>query len=209
MRPKSCAKTLDSHCDLDSNGVVSLPEWTLCLGIVYTGDAREEDADSDAGYGVHNTSRPAGLFSQINDRETDSSEETRTSESRSAESQTESQSKDSTTRATRTIKPLLQESSDVTREFDCLTKRRVAQEMAALNPDGHEFIPECLATGGYVRAQCHEATGYCWCVDDVTGRPIPGSSTQGRRPDCDVTSRRTMRSHPDEGTQFRTFPVPK
>uniref|UniRef100_A0A671WLT4 Thyroglobulin type-1 domain-containing protein n=1 Tax=Sparus aurata TaxID=8175 RepID=A0A671WLT4_SPAAU len=38
------------------------------------------------------------------------------------------------------------------------------------------FIPECTADGRYSPAQCHAATGYCWCVRVDSGRPLPGTS---------------------------------
>ncbi|ETE62048.1 SPARC-related modular calcium-binding protein 2, partial [Ophiophagus hannah] len=40
------------------------------------------------------------------------------------------------------------------------------------------FIPECEGDGTYKEVQCHQATGYCWCVRVDTGRPIPGTSTR-------------------------------
>lgn len=92
--------------------------------------------------------------------------------------------------------------------LDCFTERQMALELDKMEPEGHVFIPSCLATGQYAPAQCHTSTGYCWCVDDVTGRPIPGTSTHNVMPDCNVSSKRSPRRHPDEGTKFLTFPVP-
>ncbi|KAJ8414535.1 hypothetical protein AAFF_G00037370 [Aldrovandia affinis] len=46
------------------------------------------------------------------------------------------------------------------------------------------FVPECSADGGYRAVQCHGATGYCWCVREDTGRPLPGTSTRNQLPDC-------------------------
>ncbi|XP_054462557.1 SPARC-related modular calcium-binding protein 1-like [Anoplopoma fimbria] len=46
------------------------------------------------------------------------------------------------------------------------------------------FIPECTADGRYSPAQCHAATGYCWCVRVDSGRPLPGTSARNRIPDC-------------------------
>jgi hypothetical protein len=28
-------------------------------------------------------------------------------------------------------------------------------------------------------------TGYCWCAHDETGKPIPGTSVQNSKPNCD------------------------
>uniref|UniRef100_A0A8D3BBI7 Thyroglobulin type-1 domain-containing protein n=1 Tax=Scophthalmus maximus TaxID=52904 RepID=A0A8D3BBI7_SCOMX len=46
------------------------------------------------------------------------------------------------------------------------------------------FIPECTADGRYSPAQCHTATGYCWCVRVDSGRPLSGTSARNRIPDC-------------------------
>ncbi|XP_074496682.1 SPARC-related modular calcium-binding protein 1-like [Sebastes fasciatus] len=46
------------------------------------------------------------------------------------------------------------------------------------------FIPECTADGRYSPAQCHAATGYCWCVRVDSGRPLPGTSARNRIPEC-------------------------
>jgi len=45
-------------------------------------------------------------------------------------------------------------------------------------------VPRCRTEdGAYTDEQCHNATGYCWCVTD-DGKPIPGSSTHGRQLAC-------------------------
>ncbi|XP_028275931.1 SPARC-related modular calcium-binding protein 1-like [Parambassis ranga] len=46
------------------------------------------------------------------------------------------------------------------------------------------FIPECTADSRYSPVQCHTATGYCWCVREDSGRPLPGTSARNRIPDC-------------------------
>ena len=45
------------------------------------------------------------------------------------------------------------------------------------------FVPSCDEEGGYRQVQCHEGTGYCWCVD-TGGRPVAGSSVRHSKPLC-------------------------
>lgn len=45
------------------------------------------------------------------------------------------------------------------------------------------FVPECREDGGYKQVQCHQGTGYCWCVTEE-GKPVPGSSVQHSKPFC-------------------------
>ena len=56
--------------------------------------------------------------------------------------------------------------------------------MDRMDPEGRIFIPECIGEGRYRAEQCHNSTGYCWCVDSQTGKPIPGTSTHNVVPDC-------------------------
>lgn len=73
----------------------------------------------------------------------------------------------------------------------CEEERLRASEMDRADPEGHIFIPDCDTNGLFKRAQCHNSTGYCWCVDEKTGVPIPGISTHNITPDCtDVKTKR-------------------
>ncbi|CAJ1048268.1 ladderlectin-like isoform X5 [Xyrichtys novacula] len=37
------------------------------------------------------------------------------------------------------------------------------------------FVPECDSDGNYVAQQCCTLTGYCWCVDILSGKEIPNT----------------------------------
>ena len=67
---------------------------------------------------------------------------------------------------------------------------RCAEEKLRAMRAGNEsgipiFVPSCDEEGGYRAVQCHEGTGYCWCVD-AGGRPVGGSSVRHSRPLCDL-----------------------
>ncbi len=192
VRPKSCAKDIDTHCDLDGDKVVSFPEWKLCLGITRSkkrsrNNNNNRKEDSGAKVTSQSTESIMSLFDDV--MSDDQSED--------FEAEAEPEGKFNA--------PMLRDSGETT--FDCARERKMAEELDRLNPSSHVFIPECLTSGHFASAQCHEVTGYCWCVNDVTGRPIPGTSTQHVLPDCEHVSRKS-RSHPDQGTNFRTFPIP-
>ncbi|XP_028177297.1 SPARC-related modular calcium-binding protein 1 isoform X2 [Ostrinia furnacalis] len=85
---------------------------------------------------------------------------------------------------------------------DCITDRQaVLDEQKA--GGAVLYVPECTGDGRYARAQCYRSTGYCWCVHQDTGKPIPGSSVKDRRPDCDATPQHVspMRGCPEK-TKF-------
>ncbi|XP_042295022.1 SPARC-related modular calcium-binding protein 1-like isoform X2 [Sceloporus undulatus] len=67
----------------------------------------------------------------------------------------------------------------------CEQERREAIDEARQHQQEGTFIPECEGDGTYKAVQCHQATGYCWCVRVDTGRPVPGTSTRNFPPDCD------------------------
>ncbi|KAJ3613554.1 hypothetical protein NHX12_019801 [Muraenolepis orangiensis] len=63
----------------------------------------------------------------------------------------------------------------------CDQERKSALEEARQSPREAIFIPDCAPAGLYKPVQCHQSTGYCWCVLVDTGRPIPGTSTSAAR----------------------------
>uniref|UniRef100_A0A8C4Z1D6 SPARC related modular calcium binding 1 n=1 Tax=Gadus morhua TaxID=8049 RepID=A0A8C4Z1D6_GADMO len=71
----------------------------------------------------------------------------------------------------------------------CDQERQSALEEARQNPREAIFIPDCGSAGLYKPVQCHQSTGYCWCVLVDTGRPIPGTSTRYQAPECDSNAR--------------------
>ncbi|XP_056151961.1 SPARC-related modular calcium-binding protein 1 isoform X2 [Lampris incognitus] len=71
----------------------------------------------------------------------------------------------------------------------CDQERQSALDEARQNPREAIFIPDCGPGGLYKPVQCHQSTGYCWCVLVDTGRPIPGTSTRYQTPECDSAAR--------------------
>ncbi|KAM4625565.1 SPARC-related modular calcium-binding protein 1 isoform 2-T4 [Polymixia lowei] len=71
----------------------------------------------------------------------------------------------------------------------CDQERQSALDEARQNPREAIFIPDCGPGGLYKPVQCHQSTGYCWCVLVDTGRPIPGTSTRYQAPECDSAAR--------------------
>lgn len=74
---------------------------------------------------------------------------------------------------------------------DCLSDRKAVldeQKFSAVpNSLVNMYVPECTSDGRYKRVQCYNSTGYCWCVEEDTGKPIPGTSVKDSNPKCDVT----------------------
>ncbi|XP_067012601.2 SPARC-related modular calcium-binding protein 2 isoform X10 [Anabrus simplex] len=68
---------------------------------------------------------------------------------------------------------------------DCLSDQKTALEEQRSGTSGL-YIPECTPDGRYKKIQCYNSTGYCWCVYEDTGVPIPGTSIKDQNPNCDV-----------------------
>ncbi|XP_063040022.1 SPARC-related modular calcium-binding protein 1 [Engraulis encrasicolus] len=71
----------------------------------------------------------------------------------------------------------------------CDQERQSALDEAGQNSRDAIFIPDCGPLGLYRPVQCHQSTGYCWCVLVDTGRPIPGTSVRYQTPECDNDAR--------------------
>ncbi|XP_013888978.1 SPARC-related modular calcium-binding protein 1 [Austrofundulus limnaeus] len=71
----------------------------------------------------------------------------------------------------------------------CDQERQISLDSAGQTSYSSLFIPDCGTGGLYKAVQCHQSTGYCWCVLVDTGRPIPGTSTRYKTPECDEDAR--------------------
>ncbi|XP_069494979.1 SPARC-related modular calcium-binding protein 1 isoform X2 [Ambystoma mexicanum] len=73
--------------------------------------------------------------------------------------------------------------------YSCEQERQRALDEAKGPPREGTVIPECGQGGLYKPVQCHQSTGYCWCVLVDTGRPVPGTSTRYETPVCESDAR--------------------
>ncbi|XP_029350214.1 SPARC-related modular calcium-binding protein 1 isoform X1 [Echeneis naucrates] len=100
---------------------------------------------------------------------------------------------DEITAPTLWIKQLVKQNSSTSRRQEkvpsCDQERQSALDEDRQNPREAIFIPDCGPGGLYKPVQCHQSTGYCWCVLVDTGRPIPGTSTRYQKPECDSAAR--------------------
>ncbi|XP_075891889.1 uncharacterized protein LOC142895047 [Nelusetta ayraudi] len=77
-----------------------------------------------------------------------------------------------------------------------------ASLLSQLHSESERFIPECTADGRYSPVQCHAASGYCWCVRAISGRPLPGTSVRYEIPKCSRTDKQ-LKHH-----RYRVKPLP-
>ena len=49
------------------------------------------------------------------------------------------------------------------------------KELSEVQLNFGAFWPSCEADGRYSKEQCHDSTGYCWCVEQETGVEIDGT----------------------------------
>ncbi|XP_044292227.1 SPARC-related modular calcium-binding protein 1 isoform X4 [Varanus komodoensis] len=87
----------------------------------------------------------------------------------------------------------------------CDQERQSALEEAKQNPREGIVIPECAPGGLYKPVQCHQSTGYCWCVLVDTGRPLPGTSTRYETPVCESNARSRI---PENDDPFKDRELP-
>ncbi|KAH8402150.1 hypothetical protein KR009_010161 [Drosophila setifemur] len=76
-------------------------------------------------------------------------------------------------------------SQDTETEPNCWMDKEVTMEEQAHGGKSRFYVPECMPDGRYQRIQCYSSTPYCWCVNEDTGKSIPGTLMKNKQPQCD------------------------
>eukprot|EP00095_Tigriopus_kingsejongensis_P004207 maker-scaffold208_size258758-snap-gene-1.33 protein:Tk04207 transcript:maker-scaffold208_size258758-snap-gene-1.33-mRNA-1 annotation:"sparc-related modular calcium-binding protein 2-like" len=165
-RNKFCARNFWKYCDLDDDKRMTRSEWGTCLGVeinisfslFMSLNSEEDKAKRQKNRGRSDERHPE--IQVQGDEAPDSSEES-----------DESQSSD----------------REIEERINCWVEHRAVIESSQ---DGqmNAYIPECKPDGRFQPVQCYKSSGYCWCVDELTGRPIPGTSRQNEQPSCSRVS---------------------
>ncbi|XP_028982450.1 SPARC-related modular calcium-binding protein 2 isoform X2 [Diachasma alloeum] len=85
---------------------------------------------------------------------------------------------------------------------DCISDRKSVLEDQRQNSQEKFYIPQCTPDGRYHKVQCY--SGYCWCVYQDTGKPIPGTSSKDHTPNCNPVPppSRPMKGCPESKKQL-------
>ncbi|PVD26631.1 hypothetical protein C0Q70_14309 [Pomacea canaliculata] len=167
IKPRRCAKAFHRYCDKDNDRRIQKSEWTLCLGVdIKQGQTTDQPPDKPA---IDPVLRP--LSTPLRPPLSLTPLSTRPTPSHSSR---KNRTADSNSR-------------------DCQDERQAAQVHAREEPEANIYIPRCQSNGLWLQAQCHEATEYCWCVEEDTGIPIPGTSTFKVEPNCTIRDDRQMK----------------
>jgi len=180
VRPRRCGRSFFTFCDMDSNRRISRQEWSSCVGIeensisflLFQNLNSEEDKEKQRQERQRKQHGSYGGLSALEKATQDRHDRPRDQESSPSLFQ-------------RQFGALAVEEpqEDVVEVVDCMKERRAATQEARTDNSG-AYIPECSPGGQYTPVQCHKSTGYCWCVEQESGRPIPGTSVKNARPDC-------------------------
>ncbi|CAB3225252.1 unnamed protein product [Arctia plantaginis] len=172
VKPKRCARAWARGCDGDGDGEIAHSEWVACLLVNPEPPAPDYDDSAPEPEPDYNEEEPPPDPSSVLPGIVRNAF---APDGPDSESRREDEAN------------------------DCLTDRQaVLDEQKA--GGAVLYVPECTGDGRYARAQCYRSTGYCWCVHQDTGKPIPGSSVKDRRPDCD--------SAPQHASPMRGCPEP-
>lgn len=181
VKPKRCSKNFGKACDVNRDQLITVQEWSDCLSRDGMDDVRgedtanadEEDEDEDDGVNLFANPRspPHGVL--YGDGHPTGSGQNYDDESG------ERKDEDAT---------------------DCTSDRQTAlseQHSAKLY---ELYVPECTPDGRYQKIQCYKSAGYCWCVNEDTGKNIPGTSVKNQTPKCDQipAPSRPMKGCPDD-----------
>lgn len=172
VKPKRCAKNFFKSCDLNSDQDIERQEWTDCLARNSMDDGRGSNTSDDS--------------------EDQEDLEEQAPSSRSPPHGVLSQDGGS-------LPNYDDDSSEIKDEepANCLSDRETA---LAESTQAQSYIPKCTSDGRYQKIQCYESTGYCWCVNEDTGKNIPGTSVKNETPKCDILqpSMRPMKGCPEK-----------
>ncbi|KAI4503903.1 hypothetical protein M0802_001306 [Mischocyttarus mexicanus] len=172
VRPKRCARKFARTCDLNEDLKLSRQEWGACLANDFT----------------------LRLFLSLNSA-ADPPEVPEDQRTQATDQVLKSNSSPIRSRPTfKDNPPDTKEENDAT---DCLSDRRSVLEDQKENSEEKFYIPQCTPDGRYHRIQCY--SGYCWCVYQDTGKPIPGTSSKDTSPNCNPapTPSRPMKGCPE------------
>lgn len=188
VTPKPCARTFARRCDMDGNKIISLVEWEACLGNEFNHRVRPAKPPARGAAGSGHTD--AGMRPASPQGQTPGKARVEPAEHRVLQESV-------STRAVQLPGFLLdnlerREEPEVT---DCLTDRQAVLEEQR-GASSALYVPECTEDGRYNKLQCYNSTGYCWCVHQDTGKPIPGTSAKDKRPACDTLAP-TMKGCPE------------
>ncbi|XP_044760813.1 SPARC-related modular calcium-binding protein 1 isoform X3 [Coccinella septempunctata] len=171
VKPKRCGKTFFRTCDLNSDHIIERDEWADCLARNGMDEGRGGNTNIDSDEGDEEMEPPPSRSPPHGVLNSDGNPMYPSHEDDSAEIHEEEPA-------------------------NCLSDRQTA-----FSEGSHQlYIPECTSDGRYHKVQCYKSAGYCWCVNEDTGKNIPGTSIKNATPKCDdlLATTRPMKGCPEE-----------
>ncbi|XP_017777976.1 PREDICTED: SPARC-related modular calcium-binding protein 2 [Nicrophorus vespilloides] len=177
VKPKRCAKSFAKACDMNRDQMITKHEWAQCL----TRDGKDEKAGGEE----------AQNLDQDEEDEADEGEDIHLPPYRPSSILTD---------GSRNFNGGTNYDDDSSERRDedetgCLSDRKTA-----LGEGTQLYVPECTPDGRYAKVQCYKSAGYCFCVNEDTGKNIAGTAVKDQVPKCDqiVTVSRSMKGCPDD-----------
>uniref|UniRef100_A0A8D8PQ46 SPARC-related modular calcium-binding protein 1 n=2 Tax=Cacopsylla melanoneura TaxID=428564 RepID=A0A8D8PQ46_9HEMI len=171
VKPKKCSRVFVQLCDEDKDVTLTRDEWTHCLALPK--NKRQKNP-------MRNKERIEPVIDDLEDLDSTDTEE----ENIPLEVLQDGASHRSL------IVDDIYRSRDEPEVNDCLSDRKAVldEQKFSATPNSLDkmYVPECTLDGRYKRVQCYNSTGYCWCVEEDTGKPIPGTSVKDSNPKCDI-----------------------
>ena len=86
----------------------------------------------------------------------------------------------------------------------CQLENKRAISMSSRTPISM-FITSCQPNGSYQSIQCHNVTGFCWCVDKQ-GNELAGTRQWGK-PNCTLTGKLNFKTNVIDYVAFEILPA--
>jgi len=180
LHPRKCSRSFTRYCDRDEDNKISRKEWNLCIGIenisfnLFASLLSEEDEDRKQ---RDRKEKEQAEKRNIRNPLYEAGEQQDQASPPSLYSRQFGQDSEDAVKTSSVNKQQRKQNTD------CTSARHEAMGAAKQGNLGLQ-IPECNAEGQYELIQCYKTEGYCWCVEQDTGKPIVGTGAKNIKPNC-------------------------
>ncbi|KRX95015.1 Sparc-related modular calcium-binding protein 1 [Trichinella pseudospiralis] len=198
IQPTSCADRFPKYCDLDHDRKISRSEWAVCMGV-----------DINMAFRLlltlNKNKQQHGLMMMMDERDTISSPVN------GLQAASLWASSNAAAGGGFGLREKSQQNAiaDTQEEekTDCKSQRQKALEDHKKTPTSGIYIPVCTGENDrlFQQVQCHKLTGFCWCAEPESGKPIPNTSAKNARPVCDQKEKTALKIRGCNPTKLHRF----
>ncbi|KRX48085.1 Sparc-related modular calcium-binding protein 1 [Trichinella murrelli] len=193
IQPTSCADRFPKYCDLDHDRKISRSEWAVCMGVDINRISLNVIRVAFRLLLTLNKNKQHGLMMMMDERETISSPVNGLQAASLWASSNAAAGNGFGLREKSSQNAIADTQEE--EKTDCKSQRQKALEDHKKTPTSGIYIPVCKGENDrlFQQVQCHKLTGFCWCAEPESGKPIPNTSARNARPVCDQNEKTALK----------------